>query len=582
MMRLLTLLLLSVISAFAADPIPTTRLPHGGTYQGIVGVDGGIPVRTTVFTNYGTSATAAQINAGIAACPSNQVVTLDAGTFGDLGATDILLAKSGVTVRGATDSGGNATTIFEFDSGANNVQFKADDWFTDVATGTARTISSGKTRGSTTVSLSAAPTGLGVGTLIVMSAAASGTDIDGDGDDFNFATTDPYYVMHKVTGVSGSDVSFEPAINADYLGTPTTRIHYKDFVDQVSRSGFENIIFRVASSGFFAGSCVDMDGTDSCWLYNCTLDGLNPTGSLNALLDGRLNFRVEVRKCTFTRASSNSSATYCIGLRGTSFGLIEDNIFHTIANVWPILGGGSTAFSYNMFDNQVYSTDVFLSQIVFLHGSHTSFGLFEGNWLAAHYNDGVADGNETHSGYQLYFREVVRGWDRYPNSGTGKTGNLHPFTFRNYHNAVTIAGCILGTVGKQTLYSETGATTGEPFAIYNIESTTAGMLIKTNNYNIVTAGVHSSEALVGSDALVNSYLYSSKPAWFGDRSWPWVDPQNPVSLATNSLAYTNFPAGYRYHFGEDPPAEAGGGGGNSGTVTLGGGTITKGGGTITF
>src|SRR5436853_7090534 len=47
---------------------------------------------------------------------------------------------------------------------------------------------------------------------------------------------------------------------------------------------------------------------------------------------------------------------------------------------------------------------------------------------------------------------------------------------------------------------------------------------------------------------VNSYYLFSKPAWFGDRPWPPVDPTNPSALSD-----TNLPAGYRFIFGMAPP-----------------------------
>jgi hypothetical protein len=45
------------------------------------GIPGGIPNRATIYTNLTSSATVAQINAALSACPSNQVVYLNAGTY---------------------------------------------------------------------------------------------------------------------------------------------------------------------------------------------------------------------------------------------------------------------------------------------------------------------------------------------------------------------------------------------------------------------------------------------------------------------------------------------------------------------
>src|ERR1700704_5239528 len=64
------------------------------------GVPGGIPTRTTTCATLNPGATAAQINSAIAACPSGQVVKLNAGTY-NLSTGIIFNNKNNVTLRGA-------------------------------------------------------------------------------------------------------------------------------------------------------------------------------------------------------------------------------------------------------------------------------------------------------------------------------------------------------------------------------------------------------------------------------------------------------------------------------------------------
>src|SRR5438128_12607120 len=64
------------------------------------GVIGGIPTRTTICSTLSPGATAAQINSAIAACPSGQVVFLNAGTY-NLSTGIIFNNKNNVTLRGA-------------------------------------------------------------------------------------------------------------------------------------------------------------------------------------------------------------------------------------------------------------------------------------------------------------------------------------------------------------------------------------------------------------------------------------------------------------------------------------------------
>src|SRR3954470_11727159 len=67
----------------ATDPVPADRLPFQGSWQGIVGVNGGIPNRTaqsgsTIAAYSGSPST---INNALANCPNASYVQLGAGTF---------------------------------------------------------------------------------------------------------------------------------------------------------------------------------------------------------------------------------------------------------------------------------------------------------------------------------------------------------------------------------------------------------------------------------------------------------------------------------------------------------------------
>src|SRR5205809_2033485 len=64
------------------------------------GIPGGIPNRTTICATLNPGATAAQINSALAACPSGQVVFLNAGTYNLSGALSFS-GHSNVTLRGA-------------------------------------------------------------------------------------------------------------------------------------------------------------------------------------------------------------------------------------------------------------------------------------------------------------------------------------------------------------------------------------------------------------------------------------------------------------------------------------------------
>src|SRR5687767_8077602 len=82
---------------------PAGRLPKGELWNlADSGFPGGIPDSTlkTVFTNFDNTATAAQINAAVANCPSNQVVQLTNKTFTLTASIEWENGDDGVVVRG--------------------------------------------------------------------------------------------------------------------------------------------------------------------------------------------------------------------------------------------------------------------------------------------------------------------------------------------------------------------------------------------------------------------------------------------------------------------------------------------------
>jgi hypothetical protein len=233
-----------------------------------------------------------------------------------------------------------------------------------------------------------------------------------------------------------------------------------------------------------------------------------------------------------------TNSTYCISAVHSSQLLIEDNYFHDCPNVMPMFGLNGSAFAYNYIDDLPYSPSNWLSQIVFFHGSHNHYNLFEGNWCASSYNDSSGGSRNN-----LWFRKRMRAWD----SAGPKTGNLEAMTLCLDHTNLVMAGNVLGENGVHTRVMSTFSGSGDNFpnSIYNIN--TAATFDRFANYNTVDDGIPATEA----QAIVTSYLYSSKPAWFGSLPWPWCEPTN-FSQSNN---FENLPAGYRAANGVAPGSD---------------------------
>ena len=521
--------------AFAADPVPAGRLVSGGRWQGLVGVAGGIPNRTTQFggTIAPYSGSANTINSALASCPDNQVVQLGAGTFNL--SSSVNIAKSRVTLRGAVNSNGAPTTILNFTGGSSGlIMFEARGGWDLANTGsfTTANVSGGVSRGSTTITLASTPSSLVVGQFMLISAPRSSTVTGGGWADL-FGSR-PFTQMVRVTGKNGNDVSFAPAINADYL-SGSVQAHWRGAGDSVRLSGIENLSLTRSGAG---GHYVRFSGADECWAENIKSYGV-PSGTYHYF--PYLAYRCEIRHCDMAHMSDLTNSTYCVSAVHSSQLLIEDNYFHDIPNVMPMFGLSGSAFSYNYVNDLPYSPSGWLSQIVFFHGSHNHYNLFEGNWCASSYND--AGGGSRNN---LWFRNRMRGWD----AAGPKNGNTEPMSLCDNHSNVTMAGNVLGENGVHTSMQSvfSGEDNFPNTVIYNLHNTPAASIVKVGNYNTVNDGVPSTEAVGAGDSLPASYLYSSKPAWFGSLPWPWCNPAN----FTQSNNYQSLPAGYRAANGRDP------------------------------
>jgi hypothetical protein len=365
-------------SAYAADVVNPSRLVYGGTWNGLVGVSGGIPNRTaqsgSTIAPY--SGSASTINNAIANCPSDGFVQLGAGTFSL--SSSITIAKSRVTLRGAVNANGAPATIINFTGGSGRlIGFEADGW--DLANSgqyTTSGVSAGVARGSTQITLANTPSSLQVGQIMMISAPGGGGVTPGGGNWSDLFGNRPFTQIVRVTGKSGNSVSFTPAINADYLSS-SVQAHWRGVGDSVKLSGIENLSLTRGSAG---GHYVSFSGADECWAKNIKTYGV-PSSTYHFY--PYCAYRCEIRHCDVAHMSNLTNSTYCINPAQSSQLSIEDNYFHDCPNVMPMFGLNGSSFSYNYINDLPYDPSNWLSQIVFFHGSHNHYNLFEGNWCPA-------------------------------------------------------------------------------------------------------------------------------------------------------------------------------------------------------
>jgi len=541
----LLILIAACLQAEAVDSFPVNRrtgLGSGATTNtwASVGIPGGRPIVSTVFTTLDNTISASTLNSIIQSCPSNQVIQLTNKLFNFAGTT-INLTKNGVVLRGATNSSGFPTTQF------TNTQVRTTTyWGPEGANGnfpdvTVRGVSSGYTEGSTSITLSSAPNSdFAVGSIFVLDQTDDSSLVYPD-------THNPalyvragrcYALPLYCTNISGSVLSFTPPLLGTYWAsgrTPQVFGWASTYGATATRVGFENVDLYQGSGGD-VNETVKFLATYQSWIFNVRvrLEGYAATALM-------WSCNSELRHCIIRDTVGDGSANYATLGAVINSCRIEDNIYSnlSLAITMSSIVGSSVSFNY-VSGPYPYSTSFWLAECIFPHGGHPHHDIFEGNWSAGPLSiENLFGNNNSDIG-------VVR--NRFIGAFTGKTANTTPIQLYAHTDNTTILGNSLGLAGYHDTYSgtEEGAA-----RIYGFNATASGT-ITTNNYNTVDAGVHSpGEVEAAGNSIATSYAYDSKPAWFGDRPWYAFGPS---SYGVN--AFTNIPAGYRSFYGMDVPAES--------------------------
>ena len=257
-------LLLLIGQNLSAQIIPASRMT---TWQGNVGIPGGVPNRTTIYKTIPAGASLSTIQNALNACPSNQVVYLAAGTYTING---IITIPSYVTLRGAgpgqTILSGTGSTAGSSNGGM--IQFGGILW-PEWNDGTAYTIASGFIKDSTNVVISS-PSGIAVGNLMWLDELndTSLVNLTGSYGTFGGANlinnTRVLGQTVEVTAVNGTTITFQPAMYYTYSSSLSPRAF--KFTVNCQWGGLENLTLYANNSGYTAMWM--MCGGKYCWLKN--------------------------------------------------------------------------------------------------------------------------------------------------------------------------------------------------------------------------------------------------------------------------------------------------------------------------
>jgi hypothetical protein len=565
-LRAFTILL--PIGMVHGDIIPPSRLFNW--QAGInVGIPGGIPTdRINLIDvtrppynadNTGVTNAAPAINLAITAASAGTIIYLPAGTYRVEGLINISM-KSNITLRGA----GAATVLGMRTSGGAAFMIGGDtEWPWDYSVGGA-SIVGGLTQGSQTLTLSST-SAFSVGDIAILS----------ESNDYSLP------VVHvsggnrsrqqksQVTSKTDSTITVSPPLFWTLDANRSPKAHV--LRARVSGVGIEDLTIDLTNSSSAYGAWFDQ--AVHCWIKNVSVQKTSSFGIF--LLDC---FQSEVRHCDIRDRKTQGSNGAGILVERSTACLIEDNIIYKIfPHIEVNFNSCGNVFAFNFCEvNDVFG--IMGACIDSNHGPHNHFNLYEGNVASKFQSDGYFGSASDDTVFRNWFHGTSDTTDQF-----GICIYLNRFT-RNYN----LVGNILGRSGKDFLYDNNngnisyqsryifalglpnmgnGESTGTaqlshgddwadgftaPWPGANgfqeLDLDVAATTLRKGNWNARNAGIASIETLASEETLPPSLFRSSKPAWFGNRTWPPFDPYAP------DQNYDAIPAGYRYVNGIDPPS----------------------------
>jgi hypothetical protein len=501
------------------------------TWQGNVGVPGGIPHYSTIFTNMtgldasGMTDSSAAIQSALNACPTGQVVGLPSGIFL---ITNMICLPSGTVLRGA----GSSTLLLwraPVVTAKSCIRIGAavgSDVTWDLAVDGAQ--------GATNLTLYSA-SGLYPGNVVAVEQTNdpaliknfSNDGVSSPAQDLWTSTNCNMAQLVEIVGVAGSTVTVWPPLNYTWTTTLGARLHRKGTGKLTSWCGAEDLkIQQTTNTGtqnlsvYFAKYCWFKNiESANCYKYHCQL---------------QYAFRCEVRDCYLHDAQgSTSTGNYGISLAfASAFNLIENNIVNNCiaAFILAEMAQGNV-YGYNYSHNIQYSPTNWLQADLSSHDAHPMMNLYEGN--VAHML--IADLSHGSSSHNTVFRNYLSGWQPFR---TSQNRAVELDNYSTYWNVVgNVLGCTnisfqLSTNGPGDMTSLVkvlmmfGYRCAPPF-IYTDPNVHNTALIQANYcIGAGAAGVPPDQSIGVAKPPPSCYL-PGKPDWWGSGPWPPIGPDVP-------------------------------------------------------
>jgi hypothetical protein len=360
----------------------------------------------------------------------------------------------------------------------------------------------------------------------------------------------PIAQILEIATVNGNTITFHTPLHIDFRTAQSAQLSRFD-VPPVWFAGLEEL--RV--SGGRNGN-IQLDHAACSWVSHVESDD-----SFGSCLSFRQSYRCTVRDSYLHDSYyyNNGGAGYGFDVTfGSSDNLIENNIsirFNKVINCRA--SGGGNVIAYNYMDDGAMNSepDWIETGLQASHYPTPHFELFEGNYC---FNiDG--DFTEGNAIYITYFRNQASGLRRNTPRFLSDTRNRRIAAAMKGHYWYNFVGNVLGYAGMEPtppngwVYEGSPPWPDTPVTVWRIgywnqdwktlDPEVGATMIRDGNYDFVTSSVHWHQTPGFTGTLPSSLYLSTKPAFFGDHRWPWVDPLGPTKTYT-------LPAKARYDAGK--------------------------------
>lgn len=517
-------LLCLTLTALEPWALTAEILPANRSISWNAGVEGGIPLRTTICADVttppynaasdGSADATAAIQSAIDDCPSGQVVLVPAGSYRLEGRLNI---RKGITLRGA---GPQATSL--------QLYVGSDIYIGGVWTnsGAVTQVLAGSSKGYTSLTVddsSAFSTGeyIFVDQLNDASFVDSG-DCTWNGRDGNSRALRQ---LVKIVGRAGNSLSIDPPLYYDFdAAFEPEIIELSHWV--VERAGIEDLKLDRIAAPAGQGRNIEMTACANCWISNVESDKVY----------GRHFWLNRCAHCEVRDSFVHHAFSYCSGgiaygivlADGTSDTLVENNIAYYLNN--PISNesvGAGNVVAYNYTDEawncDEPDTDWLMADLSLNHCAHNYMTLVEGNQISQI----SADAFHGSSSHLVLLRNHADAWHPTPRSSHLIAVDLH--AGNRYISAI---GNVLGQPGLPGDYEWSAVACANGPAAYKLgynsdgdcspggnDPEVASTLLRHGNLEYFTGSVAWEPSIADHD-LPDSYYLSGKPSFFGSLPWP--------------------------------------------------------------